>query len=138
MACNYPERKTLHVLWRDKSENGSKGVTQKDVCLPGTVEGSKLKILMDTGCSRTMVSSFLIPLEKYVNGKGVSVRCGHGDINFYPLAQVEIGVKDTKLSVEAAVAENPTVPVLFGTDVPKLFQLLGRLPKVTQPQEVFY
>ena len=34
------------------------------------------------------------------------------------------------------MAENPTVPVLLGTDVPELFQLLGRPPEVTQPQEV--
>ena len=85
------------------------------------MEGSKTTILLDTGCSRTMVSSHLVPLEKYVNGKGVSVRCAHRDINFYPLAQVEIGVKDMKLSVEAAVAENPTVPGLLWTDFTELF-----------------
>eukprot|EP00731_Ephydatia_muelleri_P012008 Em0006g902a len=34
--------------------------------------------------------SRLVPLENYLEGKGVSVRCAHGDINFYPLAKVEI------------------------------------------------
>ena len=92
VSRNCPERRAL--LWREKSENGTKEAAWKDVCLPGTVEGSKTKILLDTGCSRTMVSSRLVPLEKYVNGKGVSVRCAHRDIYFYPLAQVEIGVKD--------------------------------------------
>ena len=98
------------------------------------VEGQKTKILLDTGCSRTMVSNRFVPLENYLEDKGVSVRCAHGDINFYPLAKVEIGVRDLKLTVEAAVAENPTVPVLFGTDVPELFQLLGRHSEETCPQ----
>ena len=35
-----------------------------------------------------------LPLEKYLEGKGVSVHCVHGDIKFYPMAQVEIGVED--------------------------------------------
>ena len=97
------------------------------------MDGQKTKILLDIGCSRTMVSHRLIPPENYFEGKGVSVRCAHGDINFYPLAKVEIGVRDLKLIMEAAVAENPTVPVLLGTDVPQLFQFLGRHPEETCP-----
>eukprot|EP00731_Ephydatia_muelleri_P022383 Em0014g974a len=136
ISRNCPERRAL--LWREKAEKRSKGsgARQNGICLPGTVEGKKTKILLDTGCSRTMVSNQLVPLENYLEGKGVSVRCAHGDINFYPLAKVEIGVKDLKLIVEAAVAENPTVPVLLGTDVPELFQLLGRQPEETCPQDV--
>ena len=136
ISRNCPERRAL--LWREEAEKRSKGsgARQNGICLPGTVEGKKTKILLDTGCSRTMVSNQLVPLENYLEGKGVSVRCAHGDINFYPLAKVEIGVKDLKLIVEAAVAENPTVPVLLGTDVPELFQLLGRQPEETCPQDV--
>ena len=134
MSRNCPERTSL--LWREESKNQSKEAKRNGVYLPGTVEGKKTKVLLDTGCSRTMVSNRLVPLENYLEGRGVSVRCAHGDINFYPLAQVEIGVKDLKLTVEAAVAENPTVPVLLGTDVPELFQLLGRHPEETSTQDV--
>ena len=45
-------------------------------------------------------------------------------------------MRNLKLIVEAAVAENPTVPVLLGTDVPELFQLLGRHPDETCSQDV--
>ena len=136
ISRNCPERRAL--LWREDSEKRSKGSggRQNSICQSGTVEGQKTRILLDTGCSRTMVSNRLVPLENYLEGKGVSVRCAHGDINFYPLAKVEIGVRDLKFIVEAAVAENPTVPVLLGTDVPELFQLLGRHSEEMCPQDV--
>eukprot|EP00731_Ephydatia_muelleri_P034725 Em0073g22a len=125
-----------HYFGERKPRNGVRDPEQDRTVFVYQVEGKKTKILLDTGCSRTMVSNQLVPLENYLEGKGVSVRCAHGDINFYPLAKVEIGVKDLKLIVEAAVAENPTVPVLLGTDVPELFQLLGRQPEETCPQDV--
>ena len=82
ISRNCPERRAL--LWREEANNrkGS-GARQNGICLLGTVEGQKTKILLDTGCSRTMVSNRLVPLENYLEGKGVSVRCAHGDINFY-------------------------------------------------------
>ena len=45
-------------------------------CLSGTVEGQKTKILLDTGCSRTMVSNRLVPLENYLGGqRSISTLC---------------------------------------------------------------
>ena len=48
-------------------------------------------------------------------------------------------MKNLKLTVEAAVVENPTIPVLLGTDVPELFQLLDRHPETcgTSKAQVF-
>ena len=88
MSRNCPERRAL--LWREEAGKQSKGARLNGICLSGTVEGQKTKILLDTGCSRTMVSNWLVPPENYLEGKGVSVRCAHGDIYFYPSAQVEI------------------------------------------------
>ena len=43
-------------------------------------------ILLDTGCSRTMVRKSLVPGEKLLKGKVVR------DIMLYPLAEVELEV----------------------------------------------
>ena len=101
------------------------------------MEGQKTKILLGARCSRTMVSNRLVPLENYLEDKGVSVHCVHGDSNFYPLAKVEIRCEGSKAHRgSSAVAVNPTVPVLLGTDISQLFQLLGRHPEETCPQDV--
>ena len=91
-----------------------------------TVEGKRARVLLDTGCTRTMVRRHLVPPHKFIEGKGVTVHCAHGDTTFYPVAEVNIRVSGVPLLVEAAVADSLPVPVLLGTDVPQLFQLLGQ------------
>ena len=36
-------------------------------------------ILLDTGCSRTLVHQSLVPKEKLLEGEAVAIRCAHGD-----------------------------------------------------------
>lgn len=92
----------------------------------GLVEGREVeKILLDTGCSRTMVQRTLVPGHKYLEGDVVTIRCAHGDIVLYPLAEIDMVVDGTPIKVEAAVSETLPVPVLLGTDVTGLTQLLG-------------
>ena len=92
------------------------------VCLPGThaanvfrsgrVEGRHVTdILLDTGCSRTMVHKNLVPDEKVKEGEAVTIRCAHGDTCLYPLADVQLEVDGLDLTVEAAVSE--TLPTIF-------------------------
>ena len=69
----------------------------------GSVEGQKVKnILLDTGCSRTMVKKRWVPQERMLEGKMVSVRCAHGDTELYPLADIRMKVDGTPIRVEAA------------------------------------
>ena len=82
----------------------------------GTIDGKPVKdILLDTGCTRTLVHQKLIPREK-TSGE-VIIRCAHGDEVSYPLAQVEIAVGGQVLAVEAGVSRTLPVSVLLGTDV---------------------
>lgn len=78
---------------------------------PGRVEGIPVPdILLDTGCSRSLVSRTLVPTQKLLPGKAVAIRCAHGDTVLYPLARVEIEMDGQSLEVEAAVSE--TLPML--------------------------
>lgn len=37
-------------------------------------------ILLDTGCSRTVVMRDLVPAHKYLEGDTITIKCAHGDI----------------------------------------------------------
>lgn len=104
--------------------------TQECTELAGWVEGQLVeKILLDTGCSRTMVHKDLVPQERVIEGEAVTIGCTHGDTVLYPLAEVELEVSGKPIVVEAVVSETLPVAVLLGTDVPELSQLLGGEPK---------
>ena len=93
--------------------------------MAGSVEGQKVpRILLDTGCTRTMVRQQWVPVEKILNGKMVSIRCAHGDTKLYNLADLTLRVQGVPVKVEAAVAERLPVDVLLGTDVPELCKLI--------------
>ena len=47
----------------------------------GTVEGRNVRdVVLDTGCSHTIIHQDLIPSSKKVPGEAVTIRCSHGDI----------------------------------------------------------
>ena len=102
---------------------------QADVTRRGLVDGTVVDdIVLDTGCSRTMVRRELVKEDKTLEGRAVTVRCAHGDTVLYPLAHVELELDGTAVEVEAAVSDNLPVSVLLGTDVPELGRLLQSNP----------
>ena len=95
------------------------------MCRSGQIEGICVdQIVLDTGCSRTMVRQDLVPGHKLIEGDAVTIRCAHGDTILYPVAQLELQVDGIPVCVKAAVSESLPVQVLLGTDVPELNQLL--------------
>ena len=50
-------------------------------------------ILLDTGCTRTMVRGDLVPEENLLPGEAATVLCAHGNTVLYPLARVRIDVE---------------------------------------------
>ena len=59
----------------------------------GVVEGRYVSdILLDTGCSRTLVRRDLVPSKNMQEGDVVTIRCAHGDTVLYPLADVKVEV----------------------------------------------
>ena len=104
----------------------------RTVARTGLVEGVEVSdVLLDTGCTRTMVRSDLVPENKLLPGEAVTVRCAHGDTVLYQLADVEIKLEGLSLCVKAAVSDGLPVSVLLGTDVPELGQLLQINPMST-------
>ena len=90
------------------------------------VEGTQVKdILLDTGCSRTLVRKDLVPEDSLLAGEAVAIRCAHGDTVLYPLAQVQLEVEGQAMAVTVAVADRLPVSVLLGTDTPLLLKLLS-------------
>ena len=103
---------------------GDVGGEVQEVVRNGTVEGTPVKMLLDTGSARTLVRRELVPEGKVLVGQVVAVRCAHGDNICYPLADVEVRVGGRQLTVGAGVSDWLPVPVLLGRDVPELFDLL--------------
>ena len=57
-------------------------------------------------------------------GGRVSIRCAHGDVVSYALADVSIKIEGQRIQANAGVEPYLPVPVLLGTNVPKLATLL--------------
>ena len=94
----------------------------------GTVNGQSAKnIMLDTGCSRTMVHYNLVSEAQILDGESAVVQCAHGDSVLYPMAEVNIEVDGCTISAVAAVSDTLPMDVLLGTDVPELGKLLSRV-----------
>ncbi len=97
----------------------------KPITRVGLVEGRTVSdIVLDTGCSRTMVHNKLVDKSKYLEGEAATIRCVHGDTALYPLAEVVLELDNRPLTVVAAVSETLPTSVVLGTDVPNLRGLL--------------
>ena len=93
----------------------------------GFVEGQFVDdIVLDTGCSRTLVRSDLVGKERLSSEKSVTVQCTHGDAVEYPVATVKIRVQGRRVTVEAAVSDKLPHSVLLETDVPELVSWLKK------------
>ena len=87
LAANYPN----DVMFRSEHQVDYKGKTAVPaVCtqglhVSGKVDGITVKsVVLDTGCSRTIVGSNLVPL---LQSEVVAICCAHGDTVLYPLAK---------------------------------------------------
>ena len=58
-----------------------------------TVEGRDVSdIVLNTGCTRTMICEDLVPQGKLITGASVQPHCAHGDVLTYLLADVLLTV----------------------------------------------
>ena len=97
----------------------------RSVVRVGKVEGAVVsEVVLDTGCSRTMVRRDRVPEENLLPGEAVTVLCAHGDAMLYPLAYVDMEVEEMQLRTKAAIAKELPVAALLGTDILQLGELL--------------
>lgn len=66
-------------------------------------DGSMANILLDTGCSRTLIHRKHVPVEKMLDGEVVAIQCAHGDTVLYPMAELEVEVEGHLCKMQAAI-----------------------------------
>ena len=109
------------------NHRGRRQLVRQPFHCEGFVEGQFVNdIVLDTGCSRTLVRSDLIGKERLSSEKSVIVQCAHGDAVEYPVATVEITVQGRRVTVEAGVLDKLPHSVLLVTNVPELVSWLKK------------
>ena len=107
--------------------------TNMSVNRTGVIEGQLVHdIVLDTGCTRTMVRRGLLPTDIQTTEQTVQIRCAHEDVTTYPLANIHLEIDGVVVEATAAVSQTLPVSVLLGTDVPQLGQLLQPAPRPKQ------
>ena len=70
----------------------------------GSVEGGAVdNILLDTGCSRTLVHQEWVPRGRMLDREGLAIRCVHGDTVLYPITLLQDVVGMRTMEVRGAV-----------------------------------
>ena len=72
-----------------------------------------------------MIQKDLVPASRCLEGDAVAIRCAHGDVTLYPLADIRMEVDGLSIQVEAAVSDKLSARVLLGSDAPARSTLLG-------------
>lgn len=85
------------------------------------VNGKALKALIDSGSDQTLVHRQFIPSNVIIH-----ICCVHGDKKPYPTADVYIEVQGQPYLLNIGVADNLPFPVVLGSDLPVLFDLLNQ------------
>ena len=83
----------------------------------GNLDGRAVQMLVDSGCSQTMVSARLVDAPKISSEEKVPILCAHGDTVLYPTAVVKLQTGPWKRESRVVVAPNLPVDVLLGTDL---------------------
>ena len=93
-----------------------KYVGRPEMVRSGLVEGRQVRgILLDTGCSWMLARQNLVPPRKKTDGR-VSIRCAHGDVVSYVLANISMKIGGQDIQVRVRLAPNLPGPVLLGTE----------------------
>ena len=101
----------------------------------GEVEGIPVDdITLDICSARNIINSKLVSDSTEITSE-IPIRCAHGDIQIYPLAQVEVRMGEQCFMVEAAVSKTLPLFVLLGRDVPELLDMLNE-PDLTDVMAV--
>ena len=93
----------------------------------GLVEGRMVEdIVLDIGCSKTLIHHTLVPQEKMLQGEAITIRCAHGDNAQLPGTCNGISGSgwSPTCTVKAAVSKTLPISVLLGMDVPELMQFV--------------
>ncbi|KAL7841522.1 hypothetical protein SRHO_G00252130 [Serrasalmus rhombeus] len=88
------------------------------------IAGKKLKALVDTGASQTLVLNNCLPDDMLKLAGRLKVKCVHGDEVVYPTAEVNMEIQGQTYLLTVGVMQNSPYKVILGRDVPVLIDLL--------------
>ena len=132
MAANCPHG-AMFCSERRVDYKGNSAVCQTPVAgrqglyTSGRVEGTLVEsVVLNTGCSTTLVRSNLVSQDKVLEGEVVAIQCAHGDTVLYPLALVHLEISGHHIDMEAALSDTMPMPVPLGIDVPQLQDFIGQ------------
>ena len=86
----------------------------------GMLNGKPVQMLIDTGCTKTMVSADYIHPNCLDIDNQEKILCVHGDMVSYPTAKVNLKLGQWSQVAKVVVAPGIPVPVLLGTDIYEL------------------
>uniref|UniRef100_A0A7N6BLW2 Gypsy retrotransposon integrase-like protein 1 n=1 Tax=Anabas testudineus TaxID=64144 RepID=A0A7N6BLW2_ANATE len=89
------------------------------------IKGDKLRALIDTGNTQTLVHRQYVPPNVICTLETIPICCVHGDEKPYPTADLYIEVQGQAYLLNVGVADNLPFPVVLGHDLPVLVDLLG-------------
>ncbi len=87
------------------------------------LNGRPVTALVSTGCARTLVQAEYVPRDSWTEGT-VTVCCVHGDKSELPTAEVYIEINGQPYLMKVGIATTLPYPVLLGTDMPILADLV--------------
>ena len=91
-------------------------LTNADIVKDGTLDNKKIKILLDTGSQTSVARADLVAKEKWDPSTQISVRCVHGDLAYYPTAEVQVGIDGVLEPVRVALIPEMPVDLLIGVN----------------------
>ena len=107
------------------NRNKPRGAIEGTVLRQGVINGFLVDdLLVDTGCSKTIVQKDLVGEEQWLEGESIIIQCAHGDAFAYPLAVIKLEIQGKPVLVNAAVSDTLPQSVLVGTDVPGFLKML--------------
>ncbi|XP_038147575.1 uncharacterized protein LOC119787665 [Cyprinodon tularosa] len=89
-----------------------------------TVNGQNVTALLDTGSFISLIKQSLVPVGQTDYGRKGDILCVHGDKHTYPKADLTVVIDEQPYLLTFGVTENLPVDVIFGRDLPVLFDLL--------------
>ena len=92
-------------------------------------------LLLDTGCSKTIVWRDLVGEEQWLEGESTIIHCAYGDAIAYPLATIELEVQGKLVLVNTAVSDTLPQSVLVGTEIPGLLEMLQTRSSTEEEKE---
>ena len=83
----------------------------------GMLNGKPVQMLIDTGCTKTMISANYLPTDCLDHFNKERILCVLGDEVCYPTAEMRLMLGRWSQKAKVVVAPGILVPVLLGTDI---------------------